>query len=77
MKLEIFENPSALGGGASHLAASAINSAIRKNGEARIVLSTGMSQFETLASRPASGSILMSALSRLFLSKHSSQLKGI
>lgn len=50
MKLEIFENPSALGRGASHLAASAINSAIRKNGEARIVLSTGMSQFETLAS---------------------------
>ena len=50
MRLEIFENPSALGRGASHLAASVVNSAIVKNGEARIVLSTGMSQFETLAS---------------------------
>lgn len=50
MRLEIFENPSDLGRGASRLAASAINSAIGKNGEARIVLSTGMSQFETLAS---------------------------
>ncbi len=48
MKIEISENAKELGIKAARLAAQKINDAVKKKGIARIVLSTGSSQFETL-----------------------------
>jgi len=48
MKIFVGKDADELGRAASELAAKKINEAIAKNGEARIVLSTGASQFETL-----------------------------
>ena len=48
MKLSISENKVELGQKAAKLIADKINQAIAEKGEARIVLSTGASQFETL-----------------------------
>jgi glucosamine-6-phosphate deaminase len=48
MKLKIMDNSRELGREAARLAAQAINEAIAEQGLARIVLSTGASQFETL-----------------------------
>lgn len=50
MKISISNNPSELGLEASRLAAAKIRDAIAIKGEARIVLATGSSQFETLSS---------------------------
>ncbi len=48
MNVQVFPNPSELGAAAARHAAAVLNDAIERNGEARIVLSTGASQFETL-----------------------------
>ena len=48
MKIYIFENPVELGKAAAVLGAEIINEAIAHKGEARIVLSTGASQFDTI-----------------------------
>ena len=48
MKIDIFENPVELGKAAAALGAEIINEAIARKGEARIVLSTGASQFDTI-----------------------------
>ena len=48
MEIRIFENPTKLGCAAAALAADIINAAIAERGEARIILSTGASQFDTL-----------------------------
>ena len=50
MIINISPNALDLGSRASHLAAGRLNEAIHKNGEARLVVSTGSSQFETLQS---------------------------
>lgn len=50
MKVIISDTPQELGHKAATLIAEKINEAINRRGEARIVLSTGMSQFETIAS---------------------------
>jgi glucosamine-6-phosphate deaminase len=50
MKITISNTPSDLGKEASELAACRIREAIRERGEARLTLSTGASQFDTLAS---------------------------
>lgn len=49
LKITICKNPSELGYEAASLAASGIRDAIKEKGEARIVLATGSSQFETLS----------------------------
>ena len=49
MEIRICKDRYALGNSAAKLTAQAINEAIAKNGIARIVLSTGASQFDTLA----------------------------
>lgn len=49
MNINISANPALLGKNAATLAATKINAAIRENGEARLLVSTGSSQFETLA----------------------------
>jgi len=49
MNINISTTPSELGKNAAGLAAEKINEAIRTNGEARLLVSTGSSQFETLA----------------------------
>ena len=49
MRIFIAENPLSLGKSASAEAAKAINRTIKEKGKARIILSTGMSQFETLS----------------------------
>ena len=48
MKIEIFENSIELGKVAATQCAAIINDAIARQGKARIVLSTGMSQFDTI-----------------------------
>ena len=48
MKVNIFENPVELGKNAANCCAEIINEAIARKGEARIVLSTGASQFNTI-----------------------------
>ena len=48
MKITISKTPALLGIEAAKLAASSLNRAIFERGEARLVLSTGASQFETL-----------------------------
>ena len=48
MNLKIFETPGELGQYAGKLTAEYLNKAIKERGEARLVVSTGMSQFETL-----------------------------
>jgi glucosamine-6-phosphate deaminase len=50
MIISISENAAELGLTAAHFAAGKLNEAIRINGEARMVVSTGSSQFETLSS---------------------------
>ncbi|MBQ8697345.1 MAG: 6-phosphogluconolactonase, partial [Clostridia bacterium] len=49
MKINLSENAAELGNRAAKLTAKELNKAIAKNGEARLVLSTGASQFETIA----------------------------
>lgn len=49
MKVIISKTPQELGNRAAALIAEKVNAAIQERGEARIVLSTGMSQFETIA----------------------------
>lgn len=49
MIISISENAAELGSTAAHFAAEKLNQAIRINGEARMVVSTGSSQFETLS----------------------------
>ena len=49
MEIRICENRYTLGESAAKFTAQLINKAIREKGEARIVLSTGASQFDTLA----------------------------
>jgi len=48
MKINIFENPAELGKNAAKYASEIINEAIARKGKARIVLSTGASQFDTI-----------------------------
>ena len=48
MKIEILENPVELGKAAAAYSAEIINEAIARKGKARIVLSTGASQFDTI-----------------------------
>lgn len=48
MIIDIYKDASELGKKAAQLAAVRLNDAIRKNDEARLVVSTGSSQFETL-----------------------------
>jgi len=48
MKLYVAQTKETLGTAAANLIAEKLNEAIEKQGEARLVLSTGMSQFETL-----------------------------
>ena len=48
MKINIFENPAELGKHAATYGAELINEAIARKGKARIVLSTGASQFDTI-----------------------------
>jgi len=45
MKIRVFDTPALLGAAAAEQAAGIINAAIEKNGAARVVLSTGASQF--------------------------------
>lgn len=49
MKIDLSRTPAELGDRAAKLTAKELNKAIAKNGEARLVLSTGASQFETIA----------------------------
>ena len=49
MEIRICENPAALGASAAEYTAKILNDAIAKKGSARIVLSTGASQFDTIA----------------------------
>ena len=49
MKVQIFENPVELGKNAAIVCAEIINEAIARKGKARIVLSTGASQFDTIS----------------------------
>jgi len=48
MKISILENPAELGKVAAQYSADIINEAIARKGKARIVLSTGASQFDTI-----------------------------
>jgi len=48
MQLGIYENPAVLGREAARIGATAIRAAIKANGEARIILATGASQFTML-----------------------------
>ena len=50
MKITLSENAVQLGERAAELTAEKLNAAIEKNGSARLVLSTGASQFETIQS---------------------------
>ena len=49
MEIRIASSPEALGASAARHAALLLNRAIAERGEARLLLSTGASQFETLA----------------------------
>jgi len=53
MEIRICESPLALGQSAARQAAAILRGAIRENGRARLVLSTGASQFETIAALAA------------------------
>jgi glucosamine-6-phosphate deaminase len=55
MKVKIFETPVELGKAAATQCAAIINEAIARQGKARIVLSTGASQFETIQALIESG----------------------
>lgn len=55
MKISISENPVELGKAAAKYCAEIINEAIAKKGKARIVLSTGASQFDTIKALIESG----------------------
>ena len=48
MKIKVYENPAELGKNAAAYSAELINEAIARKGYARIVLSTGASQFDTI-----------------------------
>ncbi|NMB97422.1 MAG: glucosamine-6-phosphate deaminase [Clostridiaceae bacterium] len=48
MKVKVFKNPDELGKAAAKFSAEIINKAIAEYGKARIILSTGASQFDTL-----------------------------
>lgn len=48
MKVKVFENSEALGRGAAKYCATVLNKAIAENGNARLLMSTGASQFDTL-----------------------------
>lgn len=48
MKVKVYENPVQLGKEAAHYCAGIIHEAIAERGKARIVLSTGASQFDTI-----------------------------
>ena len=50
MHIDIADTPAELGKRAAEKIAELIGEAVKENGEARIILSTGMSQFDTLAS---------------------------
>ena len=52
MEIRICKDPKALGASAAAYVAEAINAVIAKNGSARIALSTGASQFDTLKALP-------------------------
>jgi len=52
MEIEVFESKAELGRAAAAYAAEGIRRAIDENGRANIVLATGASQFDTLASLP-------------------------
>ena len=54
MKINIFENPAELGEKAAEYCAEIINEAISRKGKARIVLSTGASQYDTFKALTAS-----------------------
>ena len=49
MKITLSENAAQLGERAASLSAQLLNEAIAEKGQARLVLSTGASQFETIA----------------------------
>jgi glucosamine-6-phosphate deaminase len=55
MIINISSTPSDLGKNAASLVAERLNEAIREKGEARLLVSTGSSQFETLAALAGSG----------------------
>ncbi len=55
MIINISSTPSDLGKNAAALVAERLNEAIREKGEARLLVSTGSSQFETLAALAGSG----------------------
>jgi len=48
MKINLSKTPAELGENAATLTAELLNKAINENGSARLVLSTGASQFETI-----------------------------
>jgi len=48
MKIKVLKNPDELGKAAAKFSAEIINNAIKKDGKARIILSTGASQFDTI-----------------------------
>lgn len=48
MDIKVLENPAELGSEAAYFAATKINEAITEKGKARIILSTGASQFDTI-----------------------------
>src|SRR5690554_2863316 len=48
MEVKIFKNPDKLGKAAAEFSRDVLNKAITKKGKARIILSTGASQFDTL-----------------------------
>jgi glucosamine-6-phosphate deaminase len=54
MKINISKDPVSLGEAAARQAAKVLSEAIAKNGKARLILSTGQSQFETLQALLAS-----------------------
>jgi glucosamine-6-phosphate deaminase len=55
MNINISSTPTELGKNAASLVAQKLNEAIRERGEARLLVSTGSSQFETLAALAESG----------------------
>jgi glucosamine-6-phosphate deaminase len=55
MNINISSTPAELGKNAANLVARKLNEAIRERGEARLLVSTGSSQFETLAALAESG----------------------
>lgn len=70
MRKMVFETRSELGAAAGQLAADALRSAIAENGEARLVVATGASQFETLASLVAEPNIDWSRVTGFHLDEY-------